>query len=70
MASFLDRYQVPKLNKDQVNYLKDPLTLEKYQQLLKVSQTKKAQDQMGLVKSFIRTSKKTQFQYSSNYSTK
>jgi hypothetical protein len=42
MASFLDRYQVPKLNKDQVNYLKDPLTLEKYQQLLKVSQTKKS----------------------------
>jgi hypothetical protein len=57
--NFLDRYQVPKLNQDQINNLNSPFPLKKKKQSSIVSQPKKAQDQMGLVQSFIRPSKKT-----------
>ena len=55
---FLDRYQVTKLNQDQVNDLNSTVSPKEYEQSLIVSQPKKAQDQMGLVESSSRPSKK------------
>jgi hypothetical protein len=71
MDKFLDRYQVPKLNQDQINDLNWPIYPKEREVLINSLSTKKeAQDQTGLVKSSIRPSKKTEFQFSSNYSTK
>jgi hypothetical protein len=70
MDNFLDRYQVPKLNQDQINNLNNSIPLKKYKELLIVCQPKRAQDQMGLVQSSIRPSKKTKYKYSSNCSIK
>jgi hypothetical protein len=54
MDKFLDRYQVTKLNQDQVNDLKGPVSPKKQKQSLNSLEPKKAQDQMGLVQSSIR----------------
>jgi hypothetical protein len=63
MDNFLDRYQVPKLNQDQINNLNSPISPKEIGAVINSLPTKKkkkkAQDQMGLVKSSIRTSKKT-----------
>jgi hypothetical protein len=60
MDNFLDRYQVPKLNKYQINYLNSLISLKEIETVLDSLPTKKkAQDQMGLVQSSIRPSKKT-----------
>ena len=62
MDKFLDRYQVPKLNQDQVNDLNSPVSPKEIEAVINSlpnKQTKKAQDQMGLVQSSIRPSKKT-----------
>jgi hypothetical protein len=80
---FLDRYQVPKLNQDQINDLNNPISPKEMEIVINSLSTKKQnkqtkqqqqqqriQDQMGLLKSSIRPSKKTYLQYSSNYSTK
>ena len=58
MNKFLDRYQVSKLNQDQVNNLKSPISPKEIEAVINVSQPKKAQDQMGLVQSSTRPSKK------------
>jgi hypothetical protein len=58
MDKLLDRNQVPKLNQDQVNDLNSPIFPKEKKQSLIVSQPKKAQDQIGLVQSSIRPSKK------------
>jgi hypothetical protein len=58
MDNFLDRYQVPKLNQDWINYLKSPIFSKEIESVINSLPTKKAQDQKGLVKSSIRTSKK------------
>jgi hypothetical protein len=58
MDKFLDRYQVQKLNQDQINVLNIPLCPKEIEQSLIVSQPKEAQDEMGLVQSPIRPSKK------------
>ena len=58
MDKFLDRYQVPKLNQDQVNDLNSPISPKEIEVIIIVSQSKKAQDQTGLVQSSIRPSKK------------
>jgi hypothetical protein len=58
MDKFLDRYQVPKLNEDQVNDLNSPISPKELEAVINSLPTKKAQDQMGLVQSSIRTSKK------------
>jgi hypothetical protein len=55
MDKFLDRYQVPNLNQDQVNDLNSPISPKEIEA---VSQPKKAQDLIGLVQSSIRPSKK------------
>jgi hypothetical protein len=54
MDKFLDGYQVPKLNQNQVNDLNSPISLKKYKQSLINSHPKKAQYQVGLVQSSIR----------------
>ena len=60
MDSFLDRYQVPKLNQDQINDLNSPISPKEIEAVIKSLTTKKkAQDQMGLGQSSIRPSKKT-----------
>jgi hypothetical protein len=41
MDKFLDRYQVPKLNQDQVNDLNSPISLKKQKKSLIVSEPKK-----------------------------
>jgi hypothetical protein len=59
MDNFLDRYQVPKLNQKQINDVNSPLSSKEIEASLLVSQPKKFQNQMGLVQSTIRPSKKT-----------
>jgi hypothetical protein len=59
MDKFLNRYQVANLSQDQKNDLNNPISLKNYKQSLIVSQPKNAHDQMGLVQSSIRPSKKT-----------
>jgi hypothetical protein len=58
MDKFLDKYQVPKLNQDQVNDLNSPISRKEIQEVINSLPTKKAQDQMGLAQSSIRPSKK------------
>ena len=55
---FLDRYQVRKLNWDQVNDLNSPISPKEIEAVINILPPKKAQDQMGLVQSSIRPSKK------------
>ena len=57
MDQFLDRYQVPKLNQDQINDLNSPISPKEIEALFNSLPTKKPQDQMGLVQSSIRPSK-------------
>ena len=52
MDKFLDRYQVPKLNQDQVNDLNSPISPKEIEAVINT------QDQMGLVQSSARPSKK------------
>jgi hypothetical protein len=56
MENFLDRYQIPKLNKDQKKHLESPITPKVIEAVIKFSQPKKTQDQMGLVQNSIRPS--------------
>ena len=58
MDKFLYRYQVPKLNQDQVNDLNSPISPKEIEAVINSLPTKKSQDQMGLVQSSIRPSKK------------
>ena len=57
--NFLDRHQVPKLNQDEINDLNSPISPKEIEAVNNSSPTKKAQDQMSLVQSSIRHSKKT-----------
>jgi hypothetical protein len=70
MGNFLDPYQVPKLKEDHINYLKSPITTKETDTVTNSPQLTKSQDQMYLVQNFMRSSKKTNFQYPSNYLTK
>jgi dsDNA-specific endonuclease/ATPase MutS2 len=58
MDKFVDRYQIPKLNQDQVNDLNSPISPKEIEAVINNLLTKKAQDQMGLVQSSIRPLKK------------
>ena len=59
MDKFLDGYQVPKLNQDQVNDLNSPISPKEIEAVINSLPTKKkAQDQMGLVQNSIRPSTK------------
>ena len=70
MDKFLARYQVPKLNQDQVNDLNSPISPKEIETVINSLPTKKAQDQIGLVQRSIRPSKKIKFQFFTIYSTK
>jgi hypothetical protein len=59
MDNFLDRYQEPKLNQDQINDLNSPISPKEIEAVINSHPTKKSQDHMGLVQSSIRPSKKT-----------
>ena len=59
MDNYLNRYQVSKLNQDQINHVNSPITPKEIEAMDKISQPKKAQDQMGLVQNSIKLSKKT-----------
>jgi hypothetical protein len=41
MNSFLDRYQVPNLNQDQINHRNSPVTTKEVVEVIKVPQPKK-----------------------------
>jgi hypothetical protein len=59
MGNFLDRYQVPKLNQDQINDLNSPISPKEIEAVIDSLPTKKkAQDHLGLLQSSIRPSKK------------
>jgi hypothetical protein len=58
MNNFLDRYQVQKLNQDQINDLNAPISPKVIEAVNNSLPTKKAQNQMGLVLSSIRPSKR------------
>jgi hypothetical protein len=49
MDNFLDRYQVPKLNQDQIYNLNSPFSPKDIEVVTNCLPTKKGQDQMGLV---------------------
>ena len=51
MNNFLDRYQVPKLNQDQIKDLNSPISPKEIEAVINSLSTKKAQDQMGWVQS-------------------
>jgi hypothetical protein len=70
MDTFVDRYQVPKLNQDQNNDLKSPTSPKKIEPAINSLPTKKSPETDGLMESSIRPSKKTQFPFFLNYSTK
>jgi len=70
MDNFLDKYQVPKLNQEQINHLNNLIAPKELEGVIKVSQPKRAQVQMGSVWNSIRPSQKTSYQYYPNYSTK
>jgi hypothetical protein len=57
--NFLDRYQVPKLNQDQINALKSPISPKEIEKVINSFPTIEAYDQISLVQSSIRPSKKT-----------
>jgi hypothetical protein len=57
MDNFLDRYHLPKLNQDQVNYLNSPITLQEIIAVINVFQPKIAQGQMILTQNVTRFSK-------------
>ena len=60
MDHFLDRYQVPKLHQDQINGLKSSISPKEVEAVINsLPIKKKTQDQMGLMQSLIRLSKKT-----------
>jgi hypothetical protein len=57
MNEFLDRYQLRKLNQDQINDLNSPIAPKEIDYSLIVSQPKEAQDQVSLGQSSIRPSR-------------
>ena len=58
MDKFLDRYQALKLIQNQINNLNSPISPKEIEAVINNLPTKKAQDQMDLVQSSIRPSKK------------
>ena len=63
MDDFLDRYRMPMLNQDQVNYLKSPISPKEIEAVIKslpttttTTTTTKAQGQMVLVQNSTRLS--------------
>ena len=60
MNNVLDRYQLPKLNQDQINDLNSPISPKEIEAAINSFPTKnkKDQDQMGFVENSVRPLKK------------
>ena len=69
MDKFLDRYQVSKLNQDQVNDLNSPTYPKEIEVVINSLPTKKSPEPDGFSEEFYQTFKE-EFQFFSNYSTK
>jgi hypothetical protein len=59
MDNFLDRYQVPQLNQDQINDLNIPSSPKEIEEVINSLPTKKSPGPDGYVQSSYRPSKKT-----------
>ena len=55
MDEFLDRYQILKLNQDQVNHLNNPITPEEIEEVIKSLPTKKRPGPDGFSAEFYQT---------------
>jgi hypothetical protein len=53
MYNFLDRYQIPKLNQDQINHLNNLITPKEIELVITCLPSRKAQDQMGSMQNSI-----------------
>jgi hypothetical protein len=62
--------QVTELNQDKVNDPNSPISPKEIEAIINSLPTKIAQDQMCLLQSSIRPTKKIDFQFCTNYSTK
>jgi hypothetical protein len=69
MDKFLDRYQVPKLNQDQIIDLNSPTYPKEIEVVINSLPTKKSPEPDGFSEEFYQTFKE-EFQFFSNYSTK
>jgi hypothetical protein len=59
MDDFLDKYQIPKLNQEQINHLNSPITPKEVEEVIKSLPAENVQeDQMVLVQNSIRPPKK------------
>ena len=57
MDNFLDRFQVPKLNEDQINYLNSPISCKEIEVVINGLPTKKSRGPDGFSAEFYQTSK-------------
>ena len=57
MDNFLDRYQIPKLNQDQINHLNSPITPKEIEAVMKSLPTKKSPGPDGFSAEFYQTFK-------------
>jgi hypothetical protein len=58
MDNFLDRYQVPKLNQDQINDVNIPISPIEMEAVINILPTKKGRGTIGFSAEFYQTSKK------------
>jgi hypothetical protein len=70
MDTFLDRYQVPKLNQDHIKDLNSPICPKEIEAVINSFLTKNSLGPDGFSAEFYQTFKKTLYQYSSNNSIK
>ena len=57
MDNFIDRYQVPKLNQDQINYLYSPISPKEVEAVINSLPTKRSPGQDGFIAEFYQTFK-------------
>jgi len=55
MDNFLDKYQVPKLNQEQINYLNNPITPKEIEAITKRVSTKRSPGSDGFSPEFYQT---------------